>query len=84
MLMYFLPQFRWRDQKVSMQEPKASYSQTTNSPAFDCGKNQSRDRKEDGNESEDGGTRRRRSVFASGGGRRLMLACNLEVICGRM
>lgn len=32
---------------------------------------------------EDGGTRRR-SVFASGGGRRLMLACNLEVICGRM
>ena len=65
------------------QKKKTSYSEATNSPAFVCG-NAKGEREEEGNESEDGGMRRRRSAFTCGGVRRLMLACILEVICGRL
>lgn len=45
--------FSPRHQKVSLWKPKASFSQTSNSPAFDC-VNTKGETEEEGNESETG------------------------------
>lgn len=84
LLMHFPVGLCRRDQKVLGRKPKSNSLRQLTVQHLSA-ETPKAERGEEGNEGEgEGMRRRRRSAFTCGGGSRLMLACILEVICGRL